>query len=144
MLAAAEAALIAGQPVQAGALLQEATPLLGDPLARAQARRLQGTIRFALGQAGEAPAILLEAARALAPADARGARETLLEAFDAALFTGWSASRAVLAEIARVARAIRPQADRRNRRSACSWMASPRGRSPVTRRVCPRCAAPSR
>ena len=106
LLAAAEAALIAGRPVQAGALLEEATPLLGDPLARAQVRRLDGTIRFALGQAAEAPAILLEAARALASADTRGARETLLEAFDAALFTGWSASRAVLAEIARVARAI--------------------------------------
>ena len=38
----------------AGALLEEATPLLGDPLARAQVRRLDGTIRFALGQAGEA------------------------------------------------------------------------------------------
>ena len=106
LLAAAEAALIAGQPVRAGALLEEATPLLGDPLARAQVRRLQGTIRFALGQAGEAPAILLEAARALAPVDVRGARQALLEAFDAALFVGWSASRAVLAEIARAARDI--------------------------------------
>ena len=68
LLAAAEAALIAGQPFRAGALLEEATPLLGDPVARARARRLQGTIRFALGQAGEAATILLEAARALAPA----------------------------------------------------------------------------
>ena len=106
LLAAAEAALIAGQPVRTGVLLEEATPLLGDPLARAQVRRLQGTIRFALGQAGEAPAILLEAARALAPFDVRGARQSLLEAFDAALFVGWSASRAVLAEIARAARDI--------------------------------------
>jgi DNA-binding CsgD family transcriptional regulator len=106
LLAAAEAALIAGQPVRAGALVEAATPLLGDPLARAQARRLQGTIRFALGQAGEAPAILLEAAQALAPFDVRGARQSLLEAFDAALFVGWSASRAVLAEIARAARDI--------------------------------------
>lgn len=106
LLAAAEAALIAGQPVRAGALLEEATPLIGDPLARAQVKRLQGTIRFALGQAREAPAILLEAARALAPADVRGARQALLEAFDAALFVGWSASRAVLAEIARAAREI--------------------------------------
>ena len=106
LLAAAEAALIAGQPVRAGVMLEEATPLLGDRLARAQVRRLQGTIRFALGQAGEAPAILLEAARALAPFDARGARQSLLEAFDAALFVGWSASRAVLAEIARAARDI--------------------------------------
>ena len=106
LIAAAEAALIAGQPVQAGALLEEAAPLLGDPLARAQVRRLDGTIRFALGQAGDAPAVLLEAARALAPTDPRGARQALLEAFDAALFVGWSASRAVLAEVARVARDI--------------------------------------
>ncbi len=106
LLAAAEAALIAGQPVRAGALLEEATPLLADPLARAQGRRLHGTIRFALGQAGEAAPVLLEAARALAPTDVRGARETLLEAVQAALFAGWSASQAVLAEIARAARDI--------------------------------------
>ena len=106
LLAAAEAALIAGQPVRAVALLEAATPLLGDQLARAQVRRLQGTIRFALGHAGEAPAILLEAAQALTLADVRGARQALLEAFDAALFVGWSASRAVLAEIARAARDI--------------------------------------
>jgi len=106
LLAAAEAALTAGQPVRADALLEEATPKPGDPLAQAQVRRLQGTIRFALGQAGEAAPVLLEAARALAPADPRGARQALLEAFDAVLFVGWSASRAVLAEIARVARDI--------------------------------------
>ena len=97
LLAAAEAALTAGQPVRAGALLEEATPKLGDPLARAQARRLQGTIRFALGQADEAAPVLLEAARALAPADVRAARAALLEALEAALYAGWSASRAVLA-----------------------------------------------
>jgi DNA-binding CsgD family transcriptional regulator len=105
LLAAAEAALIAGQPVRADVLLEEATPKLGDPLARAQARRLQGTIRFALGQAGEASSVLLEAAQALAPADARGAREALLKALEAALYAGWSASQEVLAEIAGVARA---------------------------------------
>ncbi len=106
LLAAAEAALAAGQPVRAGALLEEATPKLGDPLARAQARRLQGTIRFALGQAGEAAPILLEAARALAPADGRGAREALFGAFEAAVFAGWSASRVVLLEIAGAVRAL--------------------------------------
>ena len=105
LLAAAEAALIAGQPRRAGALLDEATRWLGDPLARAQARRLQGTIRFALGQAGEAAPVLLEAARALAPADPRGARAALLEAGEATVYAGWSASRAVLAEIAAAARA---------------------------------------
>ena len=53
LLAAAEAALTAGQPSRADALLEAATPQLGGPLARAQARRLDGRIRFALGQAGE-------------------------------------------------------------------------------------------
>ncbi len=106
LLAASEAALIAGQPVRAGALLEAATPKLGDPLARAQARRLHGTIRCALGQAGEASSILLAAARALAPYDPRGARETLLEAAEAALFAGWSASQAVMPEVAAAARAM--------------------------------------
>ena len=105
LLAAAEAALTAGQPGRAGALLEEATPRLGGPLARAQARRLHGTIRFALGHADEAAPVLLEAARALAPADARGAREALLEAVTAAQYAGWSASKAVLSEIAGAARA---------------------------------------
>ena len=105
LLAAAQAALIAGQPVRAGALLEEATPRLSGPLARAQARRLQGTIRFALGQPAEAAPVLLAAARELAPADPRGAREALLEAVEAARYAGWSASRAVLLEIAAAARA---------------------------------------
>jgi len=106
LIAAAEAALIAGQPAAAGALLEEGTPLLADPLARAQARRLQGVHRLALGQVGEAAPILLEAAQALAPTDPHSARKALLDAFDAALYAGWSASRAVLAEIARVTRDI--------------------------------------
>ena len=106
LLAAAEAALIAGQPQRTGALLEAATPRLKDPLARAQARRLDGTLQLALGQPGKASSILLEAARALAPADVRGAREALLEAVTTALFVGWSASRAVLSEIARAARAV--------------------------------------
>ena len=105
LLAAAEAALTAGQPGRAGALLEEATPLLGDPLARAKARRLHGTIRFALGHADEAAPVLLGAARALAPADGRGARKALLEAVTTAQYAGWSASKAVLSEIARAARA---------------------------------------
>jgi DNA-binding CsgD family transcriptional regulator len=79
---------------------------LSDPLARAQARRLQGTLRLALGRADEAATVLLEAARALAPTDVRGAREALLEALRAALYVGWSASQAVLAEIADAARAL--------------------------------------
>ena len=106
LLAASEAALIAGQPVRAGALLEAATPKLGDRLARAQASRLHGMIRRALGQAGEASSILLAAVRALAPYDPRGARETLLEAVEAALYAGWSASQEVMPEVAAAARAM--------------------------------------
>jgi DNA-binding CsgD family transcriptional regulator/tetratricopeptide (TPR) repeat protein len=106
LLAASEAALISGQPVSAGTLLEAATPRLGDPLASAHARRLHGTIRCALGQPGEASSILLAAARALAPYDTRGARETLLEAVEAALFAGWSASRTVMPEVAAAALAM--------------------------------------
>ncbi len=73
LLAASEAALTTGQPVRAGALLEEATPKLGDPLAHAQARRREGTIQLALGQVGEAARSLLEAAQALAPIDGRSA-----------------------------------------------------------------------
>ena len=58
------------------------------------------------GSRARRQSILLEAARALAPADVRGAREALLEAVTAALFVGWSASRAVLSEIAAAARAV--------------------------------------
>ena len=104
LLAAAEAAVTAGQPVRAGALLEEATPRLGGPLARAQARRLHGTICSALGHADEAAPILLEAARALAPADARGAREALLEAVTVQ-YADCAPSNAVLSEIARAVRA---------------------------------------
>ena len=50
--------------------------------------------------------ILLEAARAFEPIDARTAREALLEAFEAALSADWTPGQAGLAEIARTARAI--------------------------------------
>ncbi len=105
LLAASEAALTTGMPVRAGALLEEATPKLGDPLAHAQARRMEGTIQLALGQVGEAAPILLEASQPLAPIDVRSAREALLEALEAAVYAGWSQSRAVLAAIADAVRA---------------------------------------
>ena len=106
LLAAAEAALTAGQPNRASALLEEAARPPGDPLARARATRLQGAVRFAAGQAGEASTILLEAARAFEPIDACTAREALLEAFEAALSAGWTLRQAALADVARTARAI--------------------------------------
>jgi len=111
LLAAAEAALTANQPRRASALLEQATRSPGDPLARARATRLQGAIRFAAGQAGEASTILLEAARAFEPIDARTARQALLEAFEAALSADRTPRRAVLAEVARTAQAMRGARD---------------------------------
>jgi DNA-binding CsgD family transcriptional regulator len=106
LLAAAEAALTAGQPNRASALLEQAARPPGDPLTRARATRLQGAVRFAAGHAGEASTILLEAARAFEPIDGRTAREVLLEAFEAALSAGWTARQAALADVARTAHAI--------------------------------------
>ena len=143
LLAAAEAALIAGQPVRAGALLEEATPRLGGSLARAQASRLQGTIRFALGQRAEAAPVLLAAARGLAPADPRGARQALLEAVEAARYAGWSASRAVLLEIAAAARATQAAGGSQVSASDLLLDGFAAGRPPVTRRARRCSAAPS-
>jgi DNA-binding CsgD family transcriptional regulator len=106
LLAAAEAALLAGQPDTARALLDEAMPGLAGTADGARALLLQGTIGFAVGQAGEAAPILLAAARALPPADPQGARQALLAALEAALYAGWSASRTVLSEIAAAAHAL--------------------------------------
>ena len=56
-------------------------------------RRLQGLIRYALGQAQGTPSILVGAARALQPFDARLARVTMLEALEAAHVTAGSRGR---------------------------------------------------
>ena len=112
LLAAAEAAMTAGQPQLASALLEQAARTASDPLARAKATRLRGAIRFATGQAGEASAILLEAARTFERIDAPAARGTLLAAFEAALYADRTPRREVLAEIARTARAMPGTPDR--------------------------------
>jgi DNA-binding CsgD family transcriptional regulator len=80
---AAEARLAAGETSAARALLDRAAPDLTDPLANAQARRLEGDILFAAGKPATATSVLLEAARMIEPHDARQARNTLLEAFAA-------------------------------------------------------------
>jgi DNA-binding CsgD family transcriptional regulator len=101
MLAAAVAELTAGAPSSARVLLNEAAGQLTGPLARAQAQRLDGRLRFALGSGGEAPSILLQAARVFGPLDPGRARETLLEALQVALYAGRMASGVGVAEVAR-------------------------------------------
>jgi DNA-binding CsgD family transcriptional regulator len=103
LLAAAHAELMRGVPDRASELLAEAEPRLRDPLRHAEALRLRGAISLELGRAVEATRELLAAARALEPLDARLARQTLLEAFEAATVAGRHAGRATLAAIAEAA-----------------------------------------
>ncbi len=110
-LAAARARLMAGDPVGARTLLEQAEPRLGDPLARAQARRLEGEIRLGTGHIGESAAILLEAARGFEPLDTRLACDTLLEALQAAIVAGRFASGAGVLDVLRAAGDVPPRAE---------------------------------
>ncbi len=106
LLAAAEAYLAAGNPTEAHATLDEAAVNLGDAGHQANVLRLEGAIRLAEGRIPETPSILLRAARALEPFDARLARDTLLEASSAAIFGGRSARNAAMIDVARAAASV--------------------------------------
>jgi len=106
LIAAARDSLIAGAPDRAQTLLDEAMPGLKDPLRRAPARSLEGGVRFALGQGGATASILLEAARSMAPSDVTLARQTLLGALEAAIYTHPATTGPVLREIAGEALAL--------------------------------------
>jgi DNA-binding CsgD family transcriptional regulator len=108
-LAAAQAKLVAGDPEAARALLEQAAPRL-DRLAGAQGRRLEGEIRFGTGQLGESSSILLEAAREFTLLDTRLARDTLLEALEAASFARRFAIGAGVLDVVRAAREAPPTA----------------------------------
>ena len=69
LLLAAHAAFLAGNAGYSESLLEEARPHLGGPFERAQAQRLDGDLRFPLGQTHLAPSLLLAAARAFEPLD---------------------------------------------------------------------------
>jgi DNA-binding CsgD family transcriptional regulator len=85
-LAAAQSKQRAGAPDAALRLLAlaEAGPL--DELDQARAELLRAQVTFAVTRGGEAPQLLLEAAKRLEPLDGALARETYLDAFAAALF----------------------------------------------------------
>jgi DNA-binding CsgD family transcriptional regulator len=107
-LAAAQASLQAGAFGTALELLAtaEAGPL--DELHGARADWLRGQIAFASGPGSDAPPLLLKAARRLEPLDPGLARETFLDAWEAALFAGHLAVGADLQEVSRAARALPP------------------------------------
>jgi len=107
-LVATQASLRAGAFGKALELLAmaEAGPL--DELEGARADWLRGQIAFASGPGSDAPPLLLKAARRLEPLDPRLARETCLDAWQAALFAGHLAGGGDLEEVSRAALSLPP------------------------------------
>jgi DNA-binding CsgD family transcriptional regulator len=107
-LAAAQAKYAAGAPDAALGLLAaaEAGPL--DELDQVRLERLRARIQFGLRRDSDAPALLLRAAKRFEPLDAGLARETYLEALEAALFAGRLGSNDGVLEAARAARSAPP------------------------------------
>jgi DNA-binding CsgD family transcriptional regulator len=111
LVATAHADLVAGVADKAQARLDEAMPHVRDARLLADARRLQGAIQFARGEGAQAPSILLEAAAEFASFDHRLARDTLLEALEAAHWAGRLASGGGMLEVAAAARVAPRPAD---------------------------------
>jgi DNA-binding CsgD family transcriptional regulator len=107
-LAAADAKYLAGAFDAALGLVAaaEAGPL--DELHRARSDLLRGQIAFASSRGGDAPSLLLKAARRLEPLDLRLARETYLQALFAAVYASMLAGAVDLHEVAEAARAAPP------------------------------------
>jgi DNA-binding CsgD family transcriptional regulator len=94
-VALAEAELISGHPDTAQDMVTGALLRLADDRQRGLAKRLNGAILFATGDAAAAADALEEAAHALAP-DERAARETILEATRAAIWAGPAQTRRII------------------------------------------------
>jgi DNA-binding CsgD family transcriptional regulator len=105
-LAAARAKLAAGEPRIARDLLSiaERGPL--DKLGSVQLEVLRARIAFALGRGGDAPALLLKAAKSLEPLDPIGARDTYLDAASAVWFAGCFSKDTHLRDVAVAARGV--------------------------------------
>ena len=104
-LAAAQAKYQAGAIDPAVGLLTAAGAAPLDELQRAQSDLLRAQIEFASDHNGDASLSLLDVARRFEPLDVRLARETYLEALEAAAFAGNMVARGRLLEVARAARA---------------------------------------
>ncbi len=107
-LAAADAALVSGAPMQTAALVKQAYPDLDSPLLRARASRLDGRARILEGQAAPGAMMLLAAAKDLLELDVELGRQTLLESGEAALLAGHLGvgSQEAVLEVAALARAL--------------------------------------
>ena len=109
-LAAAQAKFDAAAPDAALELIGAAELAPLDELQRARLERLRAEIVFARTRGGDAPALLLDAARRLEPLDAALARETHLEAIAAAMFAGRIGDRPNVREVAEAAQ-VAPAAE---------------------------------
>jgi DNA-binding CsgD family transcriptional regulator len=109
-LAAAAASVQAGAFDQALGLLvmTENWPL--DDFASARVDLLRGQVAFAAGLGSDAPPLLLKAARRLETLDPALARDTYLDAWQAAMYSGHLASAGDLAEVSHAARGLPPPA----------------------------------
>jgi DNA-binding CsgD family transcriptional regulator len=103
-LAAAQAKAQAGAFDAALGLLATAQAGPLDEFQRARADLLQAQIAFAVSRGSDAPPLLLTAAKRLEPLDVGLARETYLEALQAAMFVGRLARGGGLPEVAQAAR----------------------------------------
>jgi DNA-binding CsgD family transcriptional regulator len=106
LLSAAAAYLQSGANEHAQRLLEQSAPELSDSVLSAQAMRIEGAIRFADGRGGDTPSLLFNAAMALAEVDPLQARETLLDAFEAAYWAGRLTSGTTIVDIAEAASAL--------------------------------------
>ena len=102
-LAAAQTKYEAGALDDALALLATAETGGVDDLQRARVDLLRAQIAFAVQRGGDAPALLLEAARELEAVDPDRARTTYLEALDAARFADRLARGADVVEVSKAA-----------------------------------------
>jgi hypothetical protein len=82
-----------------------------DELQQARADLLRGQIALVSNWGGDAPALLVKAARQLESLDAALARQTYLDAWIAALFAGQFAGAGDQHEVSRAARSAPPPAD---------------------------------
>lgn len=110
-LDAAQASLGSGAFDRARELLAaaEAGPL--DELGRARVDLLRAEVAFAQDRGGDAPLLLLRAARKLETLDVRLSRDTYLDAWSAALFAGRMASGSGLLDVSRAAATAPKPAD---------------------------------
>jgi DNA-binding CsgD family transcriptional regulator len=114
-LAAADASLGAGLFDAARGLLATAEVGPLDELQRARLDLVRAEAAYSESRGSAAPALLLRAAKTLAPLDLQLARETYLDAWSSALFAGQLASPAGLHEVSREAQAAaRPEGDPRS------------------------------